>query len=282
MKLISALSLHLKVLLLMCKIKCSGSLQFSMNKSTVNVSINACNTGILHSNALSKSTHPLHCTNISRCVLAIIGLLSQLRINKQSLPAIAIQWGFLPHNHFCCCFISSPVTVGKVLREFVPSCWLIRPIFCQCLLRTVILVTFSNHSMGDLIPCPHTLKACFSPGRERSLNYSKKIWLFWTGVPLAVNVIIEIVRGHVAELVAVAVGGVLDLNESVFIHTSPPFLPPLKTQQNQKDNQNEAQRSYYTTNDGHWKYWKNSPWKIILYFPRFLFNIILFSVGLLP
>lgn len=70
-------------------------------------------------------------------------------------------------------------------------------------------------------------------------------------MPLAVNVIIEIVRGHVAELVAVAVGGVLDLDESVFIHTSPPFLPPLKTQQNQKDNQNEAQRSYHTTNDGH-------------------------------
>lgn len=154
MKLISALSLHLRYCCWCVRLNAVEVCSSVWTKVLLNVSINACNTGILHSNALSKNTHPIHCTNISRCVLAIIGLLSQLRINKQSLSAIAIQWGFPPHNHFCCCFISSPVTVGKVLREFVPFCWLIWPIFCQCLLRTVILVTFSNHSTGGPHPLP--------------------------------------------------------------------------------------------------------------------------------
>lgn len=86
-----------------------------------------------------------------------------------------------------------------------------------------------------IIGCHRTLSACFSPRLKRWFNYSRFDCLDWTWVltPLAVDVIIEIVIRHIAELGAVPVRGVLNLDESVLVHASPPLLQPFKSEQDE-------------------------------------------------
>lgn len=132
---------------------------------------------------------------------------------------------------------SCPWFQGRLLQEFVililrnkhrlsffplfaEKFWVWKHLQSQCLV---------------IIGCHRTLSACFSPRLKRWFNYSRFDCLDWTWVltPLAVDVIIEIVIRHIAELGAVPVRGVLDLDESVLVHASPPLLQPFKSEQDE-------------------------------------------------